>query len=201
MEPGYFDGVGSQLSALAAAGAHQSTTRRPRMRLPRIAPGLALAGSLLVVVAVVGVVLAVRPDRQGGAATGGATTGRIDPSLVRNYAILRRPSVGTDRLPTDVLDRLTPTVRAQNGLLPSRSRRIPLPGQRPLPWQARSWRARHRHRPRSRARLPVMTTWQSAWSPTGSARWQSGTRCRGRPDRCHLRTGYSPRTTRSASRS
>lgn len=151
----YFDRVETQLAELVGAGAHRSrwAPARPRarrssaaLRRPRRFSGpLALAGSAAIAVAVV--IVALLSLHHGGPAASSAQPGaaRIDPSLVANYRLLRRPRTAGDGLPgglgasavrrglfpsqSDWLDSYGPPPRAASlGLLPELTRRTTIPG-------------------------------------------------------------------------
>jgi hypothetical protein len=70
---------------------------------------------------------------------GGAEDAGIDPSLVGDYSLLRRPLEASDRLPPVVVadqERLSPAVgrQARLGLLPALARRVTIPGTRLEAW-------------------------------------------------------------------
>lgn len=141
----YFDRVESQLGDLIADGAHRRRRRPlPRLRLGALVPVVAVGIAL----AVVAVLLLTVHRNPGPSVTTGAGSGRISPSLVRSFKILRAPATGPDSLPREFTqggltglrrgmfprssttltgEPALPTVAAI-GLLPSLTRQTVIPG-------------------------------------------------------------------------
>jgi hypothetical protein len=157
----YYGLLEAQLRALTERGAHRRRLGG-RMSRPRISGAMvALAGSAAVVLTITGIFITAGGGLHAiGPAAHGGSNG-IDPTLIRNFKILRRPLQSSDRLPPalptaavkqgDMFRLATPPGQptpASLGLLPALARRVVIPGTQFSAWlipgrRGFCWDARH----------------------------------------------------------